>query len=468
MILRSVGARLAAALALVVAVALGVAWWVVVPTLERNLTQEKAELLDSRARVLIEDFPAFFFERPAADERALPDWVGTTSFAANARIVVYTVVSRIPPRLKVEVDSRQDVPSPEIEQDALARRAAQLAQPAEGTVRREGGRYTEVALPVPQTSAVVLFSSSLEDTLASVELVKRRLLIAGGVALAIAVLLGYAAASLFARRIRRLERAADRIAGGELDRPVAVGGRDELGELAAAFEHMRERLARLEHARREFIANASHELRTPIFSLGGFLELMASEELDDETRAEFTATMQEQLARLEKLATDLLDLSRLDAGQLSLELRPVDLGSVAGALADEFAAVSLASDHAVDVELPEAPVEALADETRTLQIGRVLLENAIRHTPEGTTILVSTGRNDGRAVLSVEDRGPGIPAEHARQVFERFYRGDGGPASGSGLGLAIARELATAMGGSVALESEPGRTVFRLELPVPT
>ncbi|MEX2645169.1 MAG: ATP-binding protein, partial [Gaiellaceae bacterium] len=254
--------------------------------------------------------------------------------------------------------------------------------------------------------------------------------------------------------------------GGRLDEPVVDRGRDELGQLADAFERMRAQLARLDYARREFIANASHELRTPIFSLGGFLELMANEEVDEPTRREFMGTMQEQLARLEKLATDLLDLSRLDAGQLTLELERIDVGRVAEALAEEFAAVAVSSEHPIRLERPDDRIEAVGDETRTLQIGRALLENAIRHTPGGTAIRVTAGREDGRAVLAVEDAGPGIPAGEAGQIFERFRRGEGGHASGSGLGLAIARELADAMGGRVELESEPGRTVFRLELPV--
>src|SRR5204863_8094129 len=122
-----------------------------------------------------------------------------------------------------------------------------------------------------------------------------------------------------ARRIRRLEAAAERIAAGDLDAPVHDEGRDELGELAAAFERMRRRLAQLDDARRAFIANASHELRTPLFSLGGFLELLDDEELDEATRAEFIATMSEQVERLTRLAADLLDLSRIDSGRVRIE-----------------------------------------------------------------------------------------------------------------------------------------------------
>src|SRR5439155_11321460 len=121
--------------------------------------------------------------------------------------------------------------------------------------------------------SVLLLSASLHDSLGNVHLVQRRLLIAGGVALLLSLAVGYGGAWIFARRIRRLERAADRIASGRFDEPVADTGGDELGELAVAFERMRVRLAQLDDARREFVANASHELRTPLFSLAGFLEL---------------------------------------------------------------------------------------------------------------------------------------------------------------------------------------------------
>ena len=109
--------------------------------------------------------------------------------------------------------------------------------------------------------------------------------------------------------------------------------------------------------------------------------------------------------------------------------------------------------------------DAVGDEQRTIQIGRILVENALLHTPPGTTVRIRAGRENGRAVLEVEDEGPGIPAAQQTQVFDRFYRVDGGVTTGSGLGLAIAKELAELMGGAIELESGPGSTVFRLTLP---
>jgi len=283
------------------------------------------------------------------------------------------------------------------------------------------------------------------------------------IGLLFAVVAGYLLASLHAKRILRLERAAERIAGGRFDEPVVDAGNDELGDLASAFERMRGRLGKLDRARSEFIANASHELRTPLFSLGGFLELMADEDVDEETRREFLETMREQVDRLAKLATDLLDLSRLDAGRMRVEHEPVDLAEVARVVAAEFSALAERRKHEVETVVQGSPV-ARGDEQRVLQVVRALVDNAITHTPEGTRVTLRAWADREHASLEVEDDGPGIAPEHVAHVFDRFYRGEGTIASGSGLGLAIARELAQMMGGAVTLESQPGRTVLRVVL----
>jgi signal transduction histidine kinase len=191
---------------------------------------------------------------------------------------------------------------------------------------------------------------------------------------------------------------------------------------------------------------------------------MTDEELDPKTQAEFTATMREQVARLTKLATELLDLSRLDAGRLTVEREGFDLAALTEILADEFRAVARSTGHQLTVR-GNGPAEGAGDEERALQIGRILVENALVHTPPGTPVRLATERRDGSVLLTVEDEGPGIPAEHAGQVFDRFYRLEGSVASGSGLGLAIARELAELMGGSVELDVNDGRTRFALVLP---
>ncbi len=454
--LRSVGARLTVALALLVAGALGVVYAIVVPSLEHNLVGAKVAQLRRAAPAVSHQLPAW------TASSAWPDTLATLSQSANARVVVYQVLSANPLSLSVFQDSNP-VSSSDVQNDSVAQRAFVTGKMATGTVNRNEARWAEAAMPLGNGSYVLLLSAPLHDSLGNVHLVQRRVLAAGLLALLAALLLGYGAATVFARRIRRLERAAERIADGDFDEPVDVSGGDELAELAVAFERMRVQLAQLDSARRAFIANASHELRTPIFSLAGFLELLADEELDEPTRREFLATMRGQVDRLSKLTVDLLDLSRLDAGRLRVEREPVDIARLAQDLAGEFAAVAHTRGHPLEA-VPEADALALADQQRALQIGRILIDNALVHTPEGTRVVVRAATRPDAVVLSVEDEGPGIPAEAAERVFERFYRAEGPRATGSGLGLAIARELATLMGGTIELESRPGLTAFRLVL----
>jgi signal transduction histidine kinase len=452
--LRSVGARLGLGLAIVVAAALLLVGLIVVPSLENNLVDAKLDQLRKAA-------PRIGHQLVNARPETLDEVIQSAADDANARVVWFHFLGA--DELTVFADSNP-VTVADVENDRLVPRAYRENRMISGTVTDRGERFAEVAYP-EIGGPVVLLRASLADSLQSVHLVRRRLVIAGLIVLAAALVVGYLAASVFARRVRRLERAADRIAGGDFSEPVADPGRDEVGELAAAFERMRQRLAQLEHARREFIANASHELRTPLFSLSGFLELMDEEDLDAKTQADFLASMREQIDRLTKLATDLLDLSRLDAGRLRVEEEPVDLGRLAGTLADEFRGVARSSDHYLDIDRSSQGAMALGDEERALQIGRILVENAILHTPAGTPVHLGTARRDGTVLLTVDDEGPGIPPEHVDHVFDRFYRVEGSVASGSGLGLAIARELAELMGGAVELDSVTGRTRFALVLP---
>jgi two-component system OmpR family sensor kinase len=149
---------------------------------------------------------------------------------------------------------------------------------------------------------------------------------------------------------------------------------------------------------------------------------------------------------------------------MTVEREPVDLEALAEEIAEEFGPVAQGTRHLLELGSSE-PAFADADELRALQIGRILVENALLHTPPETTVRVRAASRGGRAVLEVEDDGPGIPAEQREQLFERFYRLEGTRASGSGLGLAIARELAELMKGTIELTSPPGRTVFTLSLP---
>jgi signal transduction histidine kinase len=436
----------------VVAGALALVYAAVVPQLESRLVDAKIDELEGLAPAVATDITRRS-DQVFQDERA-----NRLAQGLDLRIAVFQRLSR--DQMFVWVDSTE-TSSTDIVRDPVVLEAAERNGIESGRVTRNGREYAETAVPVGDR--IVLLSASLQDALSNVQTVRRSLIAAGIASLAVSWLAGYLIAWGFTRRIRRLEGAAERLAAGDFGTPVSDAGRDEVGQLAEAFDGMRLRLAALDRARSEFIANASHELRTPLFSLGGFLELLSGEDLEDDVRRDFLAEMHDQIDRLTRLATDLLDLSRLDAGQLEVERVPVDLVECARVVCEEFRALAQAGGRGLQAST-DGPVEAVGDELRVHQIGRALVENALRHTPTGTQVTLTAGERDGRAYLAVHDDGPGVPAEDQAHLFERFYRAGGGKASGSGLGLAIAFELASRMGGSLELHSEPGNTVFTLLL----
>jgi two-component system OmpR family sensor kinase len=229
-----------------------------------------------------------------------------------------------------------------------------------------------------------------------------------------------------------------------------------------ALEHAGERVAQLDQARKQFIATASHELRTPIFSLGGFVELLEDDDLDPDTRRRFLGHIAEQVERLSKLSVDLLDLSRLESGALELRPEHVDLGELTRSVAAEFEPALAAHDALLELHL-RADSEVTCDPVRVAQIVRILIDNALNHTANGTKIMLSAARLGTVVRLAVRDDGPGIEPDRLERIFEPFYTSD--EAHGSGLGLAIASELAGRMRGQLTVQSAPGATTFELKLP---
>jgi signal transduction histidine kinase len=261
-----------------------------------------------------------------------------------------------------------------------------------------------------------------------------------------------------AREIERTRDPSLRVPHPEAD--------DEVAELAHTLEGM---LQALDQARSEteamlirqraFVADASHELRTPLTSVLANLELL-SEQLEGDRRATADSALRSS-RRMRRLVADLLLLARADAGRTPPRA-PTDVGAVVTEAAAELE--PLAGERELSVDAEPVVVEGTRDELHRLAAN--LIENAIRHTPDGTRVHASVHRRDGMVELVVEDDGPGIPAELRPRIFERFVRGGGERAGSSGLGLAIVRAVAEAHGGSVALESPNGRgTRFVVRLP---
>ena len=326
---------------------------------------------------------------------------------------------------------------------------------ATGTESTHSGNVAEAAYPVTLAGdviATIVYSAEVADITRNVATVRHEILVAGAIALLLALVAGYLVARALAQRVKRLELAAKQVAAGDFRHPIPVDSTDELGQLAMAFNEMQHQLEQMDLARKKFIATASHELRTPVFSLGGFVELLEDEELDPETRRRFLDQVRDQVQRLGKLG--------------SLELRPeeVDLGELTRSVSGEFEPTLAQHDARLELRLPSRRIAAQCDPVRVAQIMRILIDNALTHTPPGTQIVVTAGRDNGRVKLAVRDDGEGIDGQVIDRVFEPFYTAD--DVQGSGLGLTIASELADRMDGSLSVRSTPGTTEFTLEIPV--
>jgi two-component system, OmpR family, sensor kinase len=466
----SVADRLAALFGLVVLGGLLVVFLGVVPTLDRSLREQQLDALLASAERFAP--PVAELVGTSADDARVDAAVRTAADGSGARVTLVRY-SRGTEGLQgfVQSDSTSEREIRDL-RFAVADEAARTTRPRTGTEAADEGRVGQAAVPLVSVvegrrvaGSVLVFSVPLDDVEAQVDLVERRLLVAGGIALLAAVVAGWLIARQLAARLRRMEEAALRVARGDFEGSFPGGGEDEVDRLAAALDDMQRQLSELDSARRRFIATASHELRTPLFSLRGFVELLESDELDEDERATALTQLRLGVERLSRLATDLLDLSRLEAGALQLREEPVDVGALARAVADEFQPALAAHESHLELRLGsgDGRVEATCDPDRVAQVMRILIDNALTHTPAGTDVVVAAGRREERLRVAVTDFGPGLRRGDATHVFEPFVTSD--DAAGSGLGLAIAKELAERMAGELDVESRPGRTTFALEVP---
>lgn len=566
-----------------VALAMIVAWTYVVPPLANRLDQQKLADQKSTTQLIIK-FVQFYLRFDPVTARLYVYLNDSSGFRnalevlrnrSNGRVMVFT-------RTLVVHDDTGGVYLVDVGDFPMVSEALKSAKVVQRVVTTSTGRYAATAVPIVSNgtvAGVVLVIAPLRDVDAAVAAVQRQLFFATVLVMGISLLLGYLASYFIARRLKRIERSAEAVAGGDLTATVPVTVEDEIGQLAATFNVMAVRLrgafaqveyerdrvevllndlsegviglseegtvtianpasaelldepvpvgagldetfpadvaeawhesrredeaqavvfvhgertleattypvagaadftsivvlrdvtsqARLERARRDLIANASHEFKTPLFSLAGFLELIDEGNVNADDQREFLQLMRQQVDRLRNLAVSMLDLSRVEAGSIEMQPEDVDLEAVARSVLDEFQVQAQAKALTLAVDDGEA-VTAWCDEQRLAQVLRALVDNAVKFSPQGSSVRVATRAEASWATIVVSDDGPGIPAAELPHVFERFHRGseERATTSGAGLGLSIARELTEKMGGSVRADSGGGGASFSVRLP---
>jgi signal transduction histidine kinase len=265
------------------------------------------------------------------------------------------------------------------------------------------------------------------------------------------------------RPLREMTAAAGAMARGDYTRRVRASSRDEVGQLATAFNQMAADLAAADQQRRELIANVSHELRTPIFALQAVLENVVDGVSDPDT----LRTALTQTERLGLLVTELLDLSRIDAGVIPLDLAEFELDELLRSAVREAEVATAAAGRSVAFTIDTGPIAVVGDPGRLHQVVANLLDNAARHSPATGTVSTAARRESDHLVIEVTDEGPGIPVDQRARVFERFTRGErAGQRGGTGLGLAIAQWVVELHGGTIAVVDAP-RTGCRIKVTLP-
>ncbi len=285
----------------------------------------------------------------------------------------------------------------------------------------------------------------------------------------LALIIGVLLARTLTRPLRALTEATEKMAGGELNQQVEVKSRDEIGELAESFNRMSREVAKANQLRKQMTADIAHDLRTPLTVIAGYVESMRDGDLAP--TPERLNSIYAEIERLQRLVADLRLLAVTDAGELRLNLAPVNVASFIERVAASFKLSAEQKGITLTVKSDSSLPDIQADESRLDRVLSNLVGNAIRHTPEKGRIAILTTRYEKNILISVEDTGEGIPAADLPHIFDRFYRADksrtGEDGASSGLGLAIAKALVEAHGGRIWASSILGNgTRFEIELPL--
>jgi signal transduction histidine kinase len=479
--------RLLAALVFTAAVTLGVAALALLPPLQDKLTRQARVDLENATSAETQFFEQRIVanfkqttriadrkERLSALSGALYGRATTLRDRTGARVIVTDSVSSDDPIVDTDF-AGSAIPQREILR-ALIDGFGRSVRSGDDVIVTRVMTVRTVDKTQPDHTFVLITEKQLTDVTSAVGQVRTAFLAAAGVGLLVAIVLGVLLATTIGRRLARLRAAAVRVAREGPDAPTPRDdGLDEVGDLARSLATMQRELRRQEASRRSFVATASHELRTPLTSVQGTLELLEEDlrdgRLDHDDAREQLAAAQRQLRRLGRLASELLDLSRLDAA-VALREEPVELGELCRAVAAEFELGARERDVELDVTAPPGPCWGRGDPDAVARVVRILLDNALRHTPVGSAVRILPAYHGTNATVEVADEGPGVAPMDRERIFERFERGSTPSGEGGfGLGLAIGRELARRMGGELRHDDSTGpgaRFVLELAIEMPS
>jgi signal transduction histidine kinase len=379
----------------------------------------------------------------------------------NVRVVVFNKDR------ETVIDTNSDQPQIPFPRRSLLNRDTQTARDTAGNLwiytssRLQTGQTLVVAAPRPRVPVLNIFADEFF----------RPILQAGAIALLLSLIFAFALSRWVADPLQQVVVAAHRYPSEEME-PVSPRGPREVQDLTRAFNSMVGRVHASQKSQREFVANVSHELKTPLTSVQGFAQAI----LDDtastpEARKQAAQIIYDESGRMHRMALDLLDLARLEAGTADLQMSDVDLKVLLQGIVDKFTPQAQKANVALRMDVSTDLPAVTGDGDRLAQVFTNLVDNALKFTPPNGTITLSARKVEREVEASVTDTGIGVNGEALPHLFDRFYQADpsraGGEKHGAGLGLAIVKEIVEAHGGKIGVRSRVGQgTTFEIRLPL--
>ena len=452
----SLRSRLWLSYAFVITIALGIVAIVLFVFLIRNplLSRQTQERLRT-AQSLITSNPRDFIDNPDSLERLTQTYGVRVLVFNSARELVF--------------DSNPNDPGLPFPRRNLLGRNSQVTMDASGnpwlytSSRMQNGRVLVVAAPRPRVPLLNIFTDEL----------LLPILEGGLIALLLSLVLAFALSRWVADPLQQVVVAARNYPkGSEEMKPVSPRGPREVQDLTRAFNSMVKRVNSTQRSQRDFVANVSHELKTPLTSVQGFAQAILDGTADTpEARKQAAQIIYDEAGRMHRMALDLLDLARFEAGTADLKMSSVDMGPLLRGVIEKFALQAQKAGVNLQVDVPSDLPLLIGDGDRLAQVFTNLVDNALKYTPTKGHVTLSAANVGNEMELSITDTGEGVPDEALPHLFDRFYQVDpsraGGEKHGAGLGLAIVQEITQAHGGRISVRSQAGHgTTFVIHLPL--
>ena len=452
----SLRSRLWLSYAFVITIALGIVAIVLFVFLIRNplLSRQTQERLRT-AQSLITSNPRDFIDNPDSLERLTQTYGVRVLVFNSARELVF--------------DSNPNDPGLPFPRRNLLGRNSQVTMDASGnpwlytSSRMQNGRLLVIAAPRPRVPLLNIFTDEL----------LLPILEGGLIALLLSLVLAFALSRWVADPLQQVVVAARNYPkGSEEMKPVSPRGPREVQDLTRAFNSMVKRVNSTQRSQRDFVANVSHELKTPLTSVQGFAQAILDGTADTpEARKQAAQIIYDEAGRMHRMALDLLDLARFEAGTADLKMSSVDMGPLLRGVIEKFALQAQKAGVNLQVDVPSDLPLLIGDGDRLAQVFTNLVDNALKYTPTKGHVTLSAANVGNEMELSITDTGEGVPDEALPHLFDRFYQVDpsraGGEKHGAGLGLAIVQEITQAHGGRISVRSQAGHgTTFVIHLPL--